>query len=82
MIYKQTWRILSSLIMTVFRSATLRTFFAMHAGAQELRVAQKLELVKKLKKGASVTSVWEEHGVAEQTVSELESRKIRNCTFC
>lgn len=40
-----------------------------------LTVAQKLELIRKLEKGASVTSVCEEYGVAKQTVSDIRKSK-------
>ncbi|CAK8681854.1 unnamed protein product [Clavelina lepadiformis] len=39
-----------------------------------LSVTQKLELIKKLEKGASVASVCDQYGVKKQTVSDIKSK--------
>ena len=40
-----------------------------------LMVTRKLELIRKLKKGASVTSVCEKYGVVKQTVFDIRKSK-------
>ena len=40
-----------------------------------LTVTQKLELIRKVQKEASVRSVWEEYGVAKQTVWDIRMSK-------
>lgn len=48
---------------------------AVRCKRKNLTVAQKLELLRKLEKGASVRSVCEEYGVAKQTVSDIRKSK-------
>lgn len=42
-----------------------------------LSVAQKLELIKKLESGVSVTRVCDEYGVKKQTVSDIRKSKVK-----
>lgn len=46
-----------------------------------LSVSQKLELIRKLEAGASVTRVYEVYGVRNQTVSDIRKSKEKLTAF-
>ena len=47
-----------------------------------LSVTQKLELIEKIEKGASVAIVCEQYGVKKQTVSDIRNcNRVRNTAF-